>query len=240
MVNNWTRDQLFPALRLYFETPFGKLHHGNPEIIALAGRIGRTPSAVAMKLSNFASIDPEIRKSGRSGLGNASQADRAAWAEFTADWTEAVTMTEPPSPPETARTEIETLLKRRVGQDFFRRAVLGNFNNHCCATGVTETRLLVASHIVPWAADAANRLNPANGLCLAATHDRAFDAGLITLDPEWRWRVSNDLLRRSAPATRALFEPLVNQPIRHPTNISLSAILATRHREAALSRFDYN
>jgi hypothetical protein len=237
---NWTRDQLFPALRLYFETPFGKLHRGNPEIIALAQRIGRTPSAVAMKLSNFASIDPDIRQSGRNGLGNASHADRAAWAEFTGDWNAAVAMTEQPLRPEPTRTEVEALLKRRLGQDFFRRAVLGNFNNCCCATGVTEARLLVASHIVPWADDEANRLNPANGLCLAATHDRAFDAGLITLDPEWRWRVSNDLLGQTSPETRALFEPLVKKPIRNPSNISLSAALAARHREAALNRHDYS
>lgn len=41
-------------------------------------------------------------------------------------------------------------------------------------------QLLVASHIVPWRIDAANRLNPRNGLCLSMLHDKAFDAGLIT------------------------------------------------------------
>jgi len=32
---DWTRDQQLMALRLYLRTPFGRLHKGNPEIIAL-------------------------------------------------------------------------------------------------------------------------------------------------------------------------------------------------------------
>jgi predicted restriction endonuclease len=42
--------------------------------------------------------------------------------------------------------------------------------------------LLVASHIVPWAEDESNRLNPKNGLCLNALHDRAFDRHLMWVD----------------------------------------------------------
>src|SRR5687767_2260538 len=77
--NDWTRDQLLMALRLYMRTPFGKLHGKNPDIIALAKKIGRTPGALAMKASNFASIDPKLN---RKGLANASFADHAIWAEF--------------------------------------------------------------------------------------------------------------------------------------------------------------
>ena len=51
----WTRDEQLIALRLYMRTPFGRLHGGNPEIISLAGHLGRTPGALAMKASNFAS-----------------------------------------------------------------------------------------------------------------------------------------------------------------------------------------
>jgi len=77
--NEWTRDQLLMALRLYMRTPFGRLHGKNPEIIALAKKIGRTPGALAMKASNFASIDPNLN---RKGLANAAQAERDIWAEF--------------------------------------------------------------------------------------------------------------------------------------------------------------
>lgn len=46
-------------------------------------------------------------------------------------------------------------------------------------SGLAEPRLLIASHIVPWSKDKTNRLNPSNGLCLSAIHDRAFDQGFI-------------------------------------------------------------
>lgn len=84
--NRWTPEQLKLAFYLYCQLPFGKLHSRNSEIIELAQLIGRTPSAVAMKLVNFASLDPTITSTGRRGLGNASQADRSVWDAFHANW----------------------------------------------------------------------------------------------------------------------------------------------------------
>lgn len=83
----WTADETKRALYLYFQLPFGKLHSGNPEIIRLAGETGRTPSSIAMKLANFASLDPEITETGRRGLVGASALDREIWSEFHSDWT---------------------------------------------------------------------------------------------------------------------------------------------------------
>ncbi len=60
-------------------------------------------------------------------------------------------------------------------------------------SGLDDPRLLIASHIVPWKKDKANRLNPRNGLCLSAFHDRAFDQGLITVMPDLKIRVSKSL-----------------------------------------------
>ena len=84
--NRWTKEQLKLAFHLYCQLPFGKLHSRNPEIIKLAKLIGRTPGAVAMKLVNFASLDPAITSTGRTGLGNAGSLDKEVWAEFHADW----------------------------------------------------------------------------------------------------------------------------------------------------------
>jgi putative restriction endonuclease len=80
--------------------------------------------------------------------------------------------------------ETESLVtsKKRIGQSFFRRAVLTAYENRCCITGNPVPELLVASHIIPWRASSENRLNPMNGLCLSRTHDTAFDQGLITFD----------------------------------------------------------
>ncbi len=55
---NWTRTETLVAFRLYCATPFGQLHHTQPNIIALAAKLGRTPSSVSMKACNFARLAP--------------------------------------------------------------------------------------------------------------------------------------------------------------------------------------
>jgi hypothetical protein len=64
----WTRDQLLVILNLYHKLRFGQFDQRQAVIIDLAKRIGRTPSAVAMKLSNFASLDPALQLRGIKGL----------------------------------------------------------------------------------------------------------------------------------------------------------------------------
>jgi hypothetical protein len=63
---HWTRDQLLAALNLYHRTPFGRQHKTYPPIVELAALMGRTPSAVAMKLNNFTSLDDAERARGTS------------------------------------------------------------------------------------------------------------------------------------------------------------------------------
>ena len=82
----WTEEQLLVAFALYCRIPFGLFHQHNPEIIRYAELIGRTPSALAMKLSNIASLDPVFIESGRKGLEGASQADQKMWDSMQADW----------------------------------------------------------------------------------------------------------------------------------------------------------
>ena len=205
--SRWTRDQLLVAFALYCRLPFGMLHYRNPEIARYAGAIGRSASALAMKLTNIASLDDAITSTGRSGLRNASAADRAMWEEMHQDWERfavearrAITAIEAEdvSPDEllddddgTAvgidRTVVATA---RVGQSFFRAAVLSAYNERCCITGLSVPSLLVASHIVPWSHDTANRINPRNGLLLSALHDKAFDKGLLTVADDMTVRVS--------------------------------------------------
>src|SRR5665647_3628233 len=78
----WTREELILAFSLYLKLPFGKLHHANPEIIHLANIIDRTPSAVAMRLSNFASVDPFHQKRGIKGLTGGIKQVEPIWEEF--------------------------------------------------------------------------------------------------------------------------------------------------------------
>ena len=174
MVNSrrWNKEQLKLAFHLYCQLPFGKLHSRNPEIVELAQLLGRTPSAVAMKLVNFASLDPAITASGRVGLGNASALDREVWEEFHADWERlavecaALVQQLRPAPlidtPDplgafdlndfTGETR-RVITQQRLKQNFFRRAVLASYGGRCCMSGLSDARLLVASHIVPWSKD---------------------------------------------------------------------------------------
>lgn len=89
--------------------------------------------------------------------------------------------------------EREAIVRLRVNQSFFRRRVLSAYNDRCCITGLAVPALLTASHIVAWASDAANRLNPRNGLCLNTLHDRAFDRGLLWVDDDFIVRFSKRL-----------------------------------------------
>jgi hypothetical protein len=251
----WSEAETKRALYLYFQIPFGQIHSRNADIAELAQRIGRTPSSVAMKLANFASLDPSIIRTGRKGLEGASALDRAIWAEFNKDWTGAILdastledeLKEPaprtlhearssftydaPSGASTTRIEIE----QRVGQSFFRRAVIANFSNACCVTGIADPRLLNASHITPWSSDVSNRHNPRNGLCLSATFDRAFDRYLMSVTPDLEIRVSGQLLESISKATWDYFKPYHGRRLRAATHLAPDPALLRRHYEHFIS-----
>ena len=255
-VVHWTEAQTKKALLLYFQLPFGQLHKGNPEIIALATEMGRTPSSLAMKLANFASLDPKIVNSGRKGLTGATALDRKIWALFHEDWTNLVVedsvvldLLDTPEPDDSRLRDRRATFKyspldgitsrrvhveQRLGQSFFRRAVLANFDNSCCVTGITEPRLLVASHISPWSMDVPNRHNPKNGLCLSATFDRAFDAHLMTITPELKVRFSPKILNLKNGRTKSYFIPYEGITIRHPTHIAPDVSLLESHNAKVL------
>jgi putative restriction endonuclease len=204
--NNWSRDELILAFNLYCKTPFGRIHIHNPEIVELAKLIGRTPSAVSWKLANFASLDPMLKEREIAGATHTSKLDAEIWAEFSENWEylsfesekllanitgisiESVSDIAPLDLPE--GKERESIVKTRVNQSFFRKAVLAAYDFQCCITGLSVPELLNASHIIPWSANIENRVNPKNGLCLNAIHDRAFDRGLLTVTPDFRVKIS--------------------------------------------------
>lgn len=89
--------------------------------------------------------------------------------------------------------EREAMVRMRVNQSFFRKTILAAYDGKCCITGLAIPELLNASHIVPWADDPLNRVNPHNGLCLNAIHDRAFDRGLLTITADFKVKLSPSL-----------------------------------------------
>ena len=209
----WTRDELLVALNLYHKLNFGQLHARQPAIIALAEKLGRGANSMAMKLCNFASLDPALKLRGIKGLQGASALDREMWTEFHRNLNEVAPASEEALrklfgagqgdelevlPREGVRlrkrpngsTEITANVKLRRGQDYFRDAVLNNFGGVCGITRLAVRELLIASHILPWGTHEAERLNVRNGLSLSRLHDAAFDRGLIAFDDSLRLLLS--------------------------------------------------
>lgn len=206
----WTREELIIAFNLYCKIPFGKIHIHNPDIIALAKILGRTPSAVSWKLANFARLDPSLQERNIAGASHGSKLDEEIWNEFNSDWEKLAFESEKFLAQKMGRRvedvseidlfnlpkagkEREAFVKIRVNQSFFRKSVLAAYNFQCCITGLEILELLNASHIIPWSKDKTNRVNPQNGLCLNVIHDRAFDRGLLTITPEFKVKVSRSV-----------------------------------------------
>ncbi|TDO03861.1 HNH endonuclease [Sunxiuqinia elliptica] len=207
----WTREELILALSLYLKLPFGKIHHQNPDIIELAQLIDRTPSAVSMRLSNFASVDPFHQKRGIKGLVGGIKQVQPIWNEFMANKDELLFESEQVravleyrpleqkygdvlSGVENLKGEVKTQeVKVRVNQHVFRKIVLVNYNTQCAVTSINIPEMLIASHIIPWSANEEERLNPSNGICLSAHFDKAFDKGFITFDEKYKLVLSPSL-----------------------------------------------
>lgn len=85
--------------------------------------------------------------------------------------------------------------KIRKGQKVFADKVKLVYQNTCAITGVNTRDFLVASHIIPWAADKKHRLDPRNGICLSVLVDKAFDKGYISIDEKYKVILSKHLVQ---------------------------------------------
>lgn len=211
---NWTKDELILAFNLYLKLPFGKMHSRTPEIIHLANIIGRTPGSVAIRLTNFAHIDPYHRQRGVTGMSGGRKQVEPIWDEFFND-KEKLLFESERILAEKENTTIEAKfaeilddikdlkgetktreVKTRVNQDVFRQIVIANYSSKCAITGIDIPGLLVASHIIPWSKNENERLNPENGICLSALYDKAFDKGLIGLNEQFEVLISSHLKKK--------------------------------------------
>ncbi len=207
----WSRDERLVVLSFYLRTPFSAIDQRHPEVIAIAMKLGRTASSIAMRALNFASLDPDLRASGRTGLaGGVSRAERELWEEmeqdrdaFAADsqsvaerlGLQAATDLEGFSmPPDVPSEQLGTVKLRRL-QRFFRQAVLAAYGETCAISKLAVPDLLNTSHIIPWSESVTRRADPRNGIALNALYDRAFDRGLISFDEQLKVLVSPRLKR---------------------------------------------
>lgn len=207
----WSRNELIVVFNLYLKLPFGKMHSRTLEVIHLARLLGRTPNSIAMRLSNFAACDPYHQQRGIKGMVGGLNQCQPIWDEFSNSREILIFESErilAGIENHTIENKFDDLLlditdlkgedkirevKTRVNQNVFRQIVLGNYSGTCAITNIDIPELLFASHIIPWARNEAERLNPENGICFSALYDKAFDSGLIAVNERYEILISSFL-----------------------------------------------
>ena len=238
--NLWTDEEMILALNLYFKLPFGRLNRTTPEVIELATLIGRTNNSVALRLVNYAACDPYIRNTGRTGMTSGMDKCMPYWEQYSnnkeelflkAEEIKAKLVKKPLeqllslTPEDFIGKERECVIRQRVNQSSFRTMILANYNETCAISGICIPQLLIASHIIPWADNENERLNPENGICLSPLYDKAFDKGFIGIRPDYTIAISNELKEyKNKEFYTSFFSPIENQminlPEEHHPNIS--------------------
>jgi len=247
----WSPNELLVALDLYCRIPYSGIHARNEEIQNVAKHLGRTPSALAMKLSNFAAFDPIHQLRGIKGLKNGAKADEILMHEFLLNPEDTIRAASeafqtlgidkeielsspseaellfPLGPTETTRT-----VQVRLTQRFFRGVVLSSYDFQCAFCALSIPELLNASHIVPWKVNENLRSNPRNGLALCAIHDRAFDRGLVSIDESSRIVLSSQLKEHIGNNMfDTAFNKIKGEPVRVPRRFAPEPENLTYHRD---------
>lgn len=228
----------------------------NPDVIHLANIIGRTPNAVALRLVNYASYDPILQRRGISGMGHGGKKCGEYWREFINDRERLLFESERILAQYEGTTiekkyeqEIRDIpqgivgetklceVKTRVNQNVFRQIVLANYDGRCALTGIDLTELLVASHIIPWADNEQERLNPENGICLSSLYDKAFDKGLISFTNDHRVIFSVRLKANVGKDYYAkYFEPVENATLVTPRKYQINPQFLEWHRDCIFDK----
>lgn len=95
-------------------------------------------------------------------------------------------------------TEREGLVTSRVGQGAYRKSILHRWTYKCAASGFNDTRVLIASHILPWKnATDEQRLDVDNGILLSPDYDALFDKHLISFDTSGKIVLASNLTNNS-------------------------------------------
>lgn len=107
--------------------------------------------------------------------------------------------------------------KTRIGQLKLRNNILKLYDNQCAFCNISHPKLLVASHIKPWAKSSKEeRVDNSNAILLCGTHDKLFDRGFITLDDNFKIIINkNKVPKKYSPESIGLD---INTTFRRPLN----------------------
>lgn len=106
-------------------------------------------------------------------------------------------------------TEVERMVKQRIGQNTYRQSLMDYWGGACAVTGVNVPEVLRASHAKPWAECETDdeRLDVYNGFLLTANLDALFDKFLISFDDDGKLLISERILPEQRKAM-GLYEDL--------------------------------
>ena len=138
----------------------------------------------AARVANAFRVATEAELAGL--LRRAASLSRALPSQAANDYQQAVAAELSELPAGIVGTEVERMVRQRVGQNKFRDAMLDYWGGACAVTGVAIPEVLRASHAKPWAecATDAERLDVFNGFLLSANLDALFDRFLISFDEQ--------------------------------------------------------
>ena len=206
--NSWTEEQITIVLYEYCRNPFGQFSSTKQFVKDLSVLLGRSPRAIVRKVGNLASFDPQMKARGVGGLGHTGKLDEIVWNRYFGHWDQLaydaevlIAQLKNKELEQSVDIGIENLpvgsertqeVKRRINQNFFRNTVLSSYENRCCITGINNTKLLHACHIVGWSDDEANRTNPQNGLCLNVLFHKAYDENFLGISPDYEFFISDE------------------------------------------------
>ena len=123
-------------------------------------------------------------------------------------------------------------LRIRRGMGTLRAKTLSNYRSVCALCDVSDTNLLVSSHIKRWADCVESRGLLANVICFCTLHDKLFENGYFSIADNFNiiWKnpiSSNSILIWKQSCTYEFKLPLANLPsskfmIAHRTRVGLS------------------
>ena len=216
-MNLWTREETIVAFNVYCKIPFKSSSKTHPMIIKHAKLLGRSPSALNMKVGNLGRLDPDLKEQGITGLVHGAKMEEEVWNEFygnperLAFESEKIIARLSNQSVEVSASiktddlpkgmERSVIIKQRVNQTFFRATVMSAYNFRCCISGVSVPDLLEACHIVDWSQDEQNRTNPKNGLCMNPFFHKAYDKNLLGITPELGIVISEELMQNVSDAS---------------------------------------
>ncbi len=113
-----------------------------------------------------------------------------------------------------------------------------NYGGKCAMCGISDSELLIASHIIPWAEDISKRGILENVMCLCILHDSLFEKGMITITDTYLIEFSEQFMKKSETSdTYSKIRQITFNQLRLPNQLPLpnkELLMIHRHKNSPL------